>query len=228
MDAPRRKLKEGPLNALGDGAHISKAEAGYPRALAAILGDAAPERLAYRGELSILRRRKLALFCSIRCPGSIILESYDVARQLRTAGLALIGGFHTPMEKECLDFLMRGNEPVIVCPARGIELMRVPPQWRRAISAHRMLLLSPFRATQRRATQATADARNRLVAALADQLLIIHAAPGGKTEQLCRDMIARGKTIAVLDRDANRHLIEAGATPIAGISALGKRQSPQI
>lgn len=40
------------------------------------------------------------------------------------------------------------------------------------------------------------------------------------TEQLCRDMIARGKAITVLDRVANRHLIEAGATPIAAISAL--------
>lgn len=221
MDRPRRESSPASRQHAGDEiAQVQKGDPDYPSALERFLGDAAPERLAYRGPLPVLHRQKLALFCSIRCPGSIILESYDLARELRTAGWTLIGGFHTPMEKECLDFLVRGNEPVIVCPARGLEGMRVPPQWQAAIGSGRMLVLSPFRATQRRASEATADERNRLVAALAEQVLIVHAAPGGKTEQLCRDMIALGKPIAVLDRKPNRHLIEAGAAPVADLAAL--------
>lgn len=49
---------------------------------------------------------------------------------------------------------------------------------------------------------------------------VIHAAPGGKTERMCRDLMASGRNVAVLDRDANRSLLDAGATPVATLDAL--------
>jgi len=33
----------------------------------------------------------------------------------------VISGFHTPAEKECLRILLRGAQPIIICPARSIE-----------------------------------------------------------------------------------------------------------
>ena len=67
--------------------------------------------------LKILERRLLGLFCSTKCPGDAILQTYDLVRALRDAGVAVIGGFHSPMEKECLDLLLRGNQPIVICPA---------------------------------------------------------------------------------------------------------------
>src|SRR5579883_2805938 len=78
------------------------------------------------GSVTLLRSSLLALFCSIRCPGKLILETYDLARALRDASVPVISGFHTPMEKECLDLLLRGNQPVVMCPARSIEGIRPP------------------------------------------------------------------------------------------------------
>ncbi len=78
------------------------------------------------GDAQILNVGLLALFCSVRCPGDLILKTYDLARTLRDAGVPVIGGFHSPMEKECLRLLLRGQQPVVVCPARNIENMRVP------------------------------------------------------------------------------------------------------
>jgi hypothetical protein len=72
------------------------------------------------GNVDLLRRASLALFCSIRCPGKLILETYDFARAVRDVGVPIVSGFHTPMEKECLDLLLRGTQPVLVCPARSI------------------------------------------------------------------------------------------------------------
>src|SRR5260370_30761201 len=100
--------------------------------------------IAALGSVAILRAPLLALFCSIRCPGKLILETYDLARALRDAGVPVIGGFHTPMEKECLDLLLRGTQPLVVCPARSIDGMRLPRQLQSAIAANRLLVLSPF------------------------------------------------------------------------------------
>ena len=54
---------------------------------------------ASRGNRSLLDQPLTALFCSSRCPGDLILQAYDAAQALRDAGVAVIGGFHTPIEK---------------------------------------------------------------------------------------------------------------------------------
>ncbi|MBA3707606.1 MAG: hypothetical protein H0W83_02155, partial [Planctomycetes bacterium] len=60
------------------------------------------------------------------------------------AGVAVIGGFHSPMEQECLALLLKGRQPIVICPARGIDEMRLAIAWREAISAGRLLVISPF------------------------------------------------------------------------------------
>jgi hypothetical protein len=60
-----------------------------------------------------------ALFCSARCPGRAILAAHDQAALWRDEGRCVVGGFHSPVEEECLRILLRGRQPVIVCPARG-------------------------------------------------------------------------------------------------------------
>src|SRR5512133_1908178 len=89
--------------------------------VAALLGPDAPVNVSVIGNLEILSCTKLALMCSVRCPGRIILRAYDLAQSLRQSDLAIVGGFHSPMEKECLKVLLRGPEPVVVCPARSLE-----------------------------------------------------------------------------------------------------------
>ena len=56
--------------------------------------------------LSILHADLTALFCSGQCPGDVILTMYDLARAMRDAGVPVIGGFQSPMEKECLRLLL--------------------------------------------------------------------------------------------------------------------------
>jgi len=91
-----------------------------PPRLRAYLGQAAVERIYAAGDLQILTFPALAVLCSISCPGSVVIKTFDAIRELRDAGVILAGGFHSPMEKECLEFLLRGNQPVVVCPAVGL------------------------------------------------------------------------------------------------------------
>ena len=137
--------------------------------------------------LQLLEESLTAFFCSSRCPGDLITKTYDLARSMRDTGVPVIGGFQTTMEKECLRLLLRGSQPVVICPARGIDNMRLPRDWRDPLNEGRLLVLSPFFATVRRATAESAAQRNELVADLARQVLITYAAPGGKTEARARE-----------------------------------------
>ena len=186
----------------------------YPPALRKYLGDRAPATLAALGSLDILRQKKLALFCSVKCPGTLILQTYDLACALRNAGVTVISGFHSPMEKECLALLLRGTQPVIVCPARSIERMRVPTGWKAPLAEGRLLLLSPFGEKLRRVTTTLAQKRNEFVAALADAVFVAHAAPGSKMEQFCHDMLTLGKPLLTLESDENASLIARGARSV--------------
>ena len=166
------------------------------------------------GNRAILRLPLTALFCSNRCPGDIILKTYDLARAIRDAGVPVIGGFQTPMEKECLRLLLRGSQPVVVCPARGIQSMRIPREWRPALDAGRLLILSPFPPSQRRPTAKIAVRRNELVADIATRVFIAHAAPAGATEALAHRIAASGKPILTIASPANANLLTMGAEAI--------------
>ncbi len=185
---------------------------GYPAGL--------PAYVAALGNPDLLARPALALFCSVKCPGSLILQTYDLAQKLRERTIPMIGGFHSPIEKECLTILLRGPGPVVICPARSLEGMRLPAEWQGPLEQGRLLLLSPFAEKQRRPTLQTAQARNRFVAALAAHIFISYAAPGGKTEQFGREIIGWGKPVFTFDHPANATLIEMGVRAISNLEDL--------
>ena len=167
-----------------------------------------------KGNLDLLDRRLVALFCSVRCPGDVILKTYDLARALRSADVTFIGGFQSPMEKDFLDLVLRGPSSVVVCPARGLGNMRIPKVWKNPLTEGRLLLLSFFDNSICRPTTAIAAKRNAHIATLAHGLLIAHAEKGGNTEKLCKDAFAQGKPVFALDSPDNTHLLELGAAPV--------------
>lgn len=206
-----------------DTVHIGRDDPRYPATLGSSLGEEAPASLAALGNLSILERDKLALFCSVRCPGNLIVRSYDLAHRLRELDGAVLGGFHSPMEQEWLGVLLRGPAPVILCPARSIARFRAPVEYRKPLEEGRLLVLSPFIEGERRATVDTALHRNRFVAALADWTVVVHAAPSGKTEQLCREILVRRRRLYTLEHAANGSLMALGAISLGPGDLLAGR-----
>jgi predicted Rossmann fold nucleotide-binding protein DprA/Smf involved in DNA uptake len=136
------------------------------------------------GSPGLLTERKVGLFCSVRCPDDASFRAYDACRKLRDEGMTLISGFHSPVEKECLKILLQGTQPIIVSPARSVRKMRIPTGWRPALESGRLLIVSRFEQSPRRADTGSARRRNELVAALSDEVLIIHAEPGGLIERI--------------------------------------------
>jgi len=164
----------------------------YPSILASRLGDDAPAELIALGNAAFLSTHRTALFCSASAPGDAILRAHDAAQVMRDEGVTVISGFHSPIEKECLQILLRGKQPIIICPARAIEGMRIPTGCRAAFDAGRLLFLSPFIKEPKRVTKDSALRRNELVASLADEAYIPYFSSGGQTARIA-EMLAEWK-----------------------------------
>lgn len=153
---------------------------------------------------------KIGFVSSVRCPGNLILRTYDLARELRDSGRTVIGGFHSPMEREFLYVLLKGRQPVVICLARSLNEFRVPPEWRQALVDRRLLIVSAFpyavRVTVEHAVQ-----RNVLVASLSEEVFIGHAEQGSKTEALARRVVAWGKPLLTFPDPNNDVLVALGA-----------------
>lgn len=154
------------------------------------------------GNADLLKRTKTGLLCSRKCPADKILEAYERFKNWADdPGITVISGFHSPVEKECLRLLLKGQAGIILCPAREIATMRLSKEWTRAMRERprfngamtegsgksaldegRMLILSPF--TEKRADARTIARRNQLVADLADDLCIPYASSHGQIDQI--------------------------------------------
>ena len=167
------------------------------------------------GVLDILTQPLLGYFCSSRCPGSVILRAYDLARELRHLGIPVVSGFHSSIERECLRTLLRGQQPIVLCAARSLVRMRIPGEWRQPIADGRMLILSPIAGNVHRPTTEHTAIRNMFAADLARAVLVAHAAPGSRVERLCAAVVERGQALLTVDDPANGDLVAQGAHPVS-------------
>jgi len=161
------------------------------------------------GNSAILQQPLLGLFCSQKCPGELILKAYDVARQLREQRQIVVSGFHSPLEKDLLPILLRGDQPVVMCLARNLESYRISKNQKALIDKGQLLLVSPvFKQSQSRITLQTTQIRNLLIVQICSQVLIIHAEPGGSLDQLCQKWVADQRDVFALRGRPNQHLFE--------------------
>ncbi|MBW2742597.1 MAG: DNA-processing protein DprA [Deltaproteobacteria bacterium] len=194
--------------------NLKKDDPNYPSALQQHLGKDALDTITTIGNLDILSHNSTSLFCSAKCPGDLIVKTYDIAQILRDAGMTVISGFHSPMERECLSILLRGAQPVIICPARSINNMRINREYKKPLKDGRLLFLSPFDENQRRISAKSSHYRNLFVAAMSAAIFVAHAGPGSKTEAFCKEIISWQKPIYTFESDYNKNLVEMGARSV--------------
>ena len=190
----------------------------FPKALKTFLEKSGKVGLTVIGETNMLSEPSFGLICSVHCPGSIVLQAYDHFQRLKMNRRTVIGGFHSPMERECLRIILSGRSPAIICPARSIDRMRIRTDWRPFVVTGRLSVVSAFSENKRRPTVRLAEERNRIVAILADEVLIPYAAPGGKTEHLAREILEWKKIVRTFPTSENASLLRLGATPVTQVS----------
>jgi predicted Rossmann fold nucleotide-binding protein DprA/Smf involved in DNA uptake len=173
------------------------------------LQENTPRAVTAIGNSKILQNKALAVFCSNKCPGNIILKTYDLMRRVREKGITVISGFHSAVERECLNILLKGREPVIICPARSIDKMRIKTEYKKPLEDGRLLILSPFTGRENRISSERALRRNYFV-----------AAPKSTTEMFCHEILKWEKQVYTIDDKKNMNLMEEGLSTISNISSL--------
>jgi len=189
---------------------ITESDADYPQCLLQYRDTVETQTLYGLGDRGILRRECLGLVCSVKCPGSVIIKTFDAVRELRDVGIVLAGGFHSPMEKECLDFLLRGKQPVIICLARYPKRSGLTRRWQTAIDNGQVLLLSTFGPRWKRTSRQASFTRNLLVASLSKATLVPYTSSGGMAEQVVEQCLAENFHVITFQDEANAQMLQRG------------------
>lgn len=144
------------------------------------------------GNPALLDEPLLGLLVSRQCPGSVLLKTLDRVPKWVKENRIILSGFHSPLEQQVLRSVLRRKGRVIKLLARGlIEYRGAPSDEREAMNDGRLLVLTAFPAEVRRTTRATALERNRLLLALASEVLAPHIAEGSPLAMLLAERGAK-------------------------------------
>jgi hypothetical protein len=196
---------------------VYRGMAQFPGRLVEFLGDRAPRSLQLTGSPDLIcvvdshQSMSVALAASVGSPASVTDETLQLVRALAEAGVVFVGGFHSPLERLCLNELAVAGWPAIVCLGRTLSDLRIPNAWLEPLMEGKMSLVSACGPSQKRATKGSVRMRNDCVLALADTFVLPHASVGGKTEALCRAALKAGKVVWTLNHSGSRSLVELGA-----------------
>jgi len=172
-------------------------------------------RIEVIGDPQLLAGPLLGFFSSITVPPDLILATLDFAQQLRNEEIAVVAGFHAPLEMRCLELLLRGGQPIVVCLARSVERYRPAVPLKAAIEAGRVAIAScSFRS--HRASAEEGSKRNDLVVTLAGRVMVVHGKAGSRTYRAAARAIDSGKEVFCFEHPRNADLILLGARAISG------------
>ena len=141
--------------------------------------------MEYFGNKVIVNLHKTAFLCSRKCPADIILKSLDWAKNKKDKGECVISCFHSRIEKDVFDILIKGTQPLMLVLARGMK-KRWPKEIKKAVEQERLLIVSPFDKTVTYITQETANKRNKIMADIADEVFLAYATKDGNLDELLK------------------------------------------
>jgi len=163
------------------------------------------------GNPEILNRDLLGIFCSQKCPGELILKTYDTVKKIREQNRVVISGFHSSLEKDIFEILLRGSQPVGLCLARNLEGYRIPRNLLEHLQRGRLFVLAPnYSNDEGRITRKTVEQRNALIFNLSNSILMVYAQPGGILERNFQWYRRDKQNVYALSSRFNDHLFHQG------------------
>lgn len=147
-----------------------------------------------QGNQTLLNGPLTAFFSSRQCPGAAIRAAMDWALEQARTHQPVVSGFHSPLEQSVLTVLLQARCPLVAVLARPVAGARLPPEWSEPLAQGRMAVVSAA-ARSGRLTEALAAQRNEWVAALARQIVVAHASPGGRLAVFCDEWTRAGRSV---------------------------------
>ena len=159
----------------------------FPERADRALAGPKPASLRAVGNPALLDEPLLGLLASRDCPGRILLDTFELVPQWVSEDRVILSGFHSPLEQQVLRSVLRRHGRVVKVLARGMGEYHPPAQEREPLTNGTMLVLTAHPDRVLRTTRETALARNRLVLALATELIVPHVAPASGLARLLRE-----------------------------------------
>lgn len=150
-------------------------------------GNEVAMRIVGAGETALLAEPLLGLIASRECPGHVLLETLDRVPEWVKAGRVVVSGFHSPLEQQVLRSMLRRKGRVVKVLARGMADYRPTAEEREPLAAGQMLVMTACLPEVRRTTRETALGRNRLVLALASEIVTPYVADGSPLAALLNE-----------------------------------------
>lgn len=130
------------------------------------------------GNKELLKRHKIGYFASSKIATLSVLPTLDWASKIAgREDVAVVSGFHSKLEKEVLDYLLRGRCGIICVLSRSLY-RKIPAKFLEALHQNRLLFLTEI--TSPKVSMTSRDAahkRNLLVAKLSDELVFSSVTP---------------------------------------------------
>ena len=144
------------------------------------------EDLQMLGNAALMERPKIAFLSSRKVAPAAVMRCYDWATGMRGGGSTgrlappcVVGGFQSALERDVLKLLLpEGGPPIVMVLARGMW-RSVPVEYRAAINAGRMLVVSPFSQGVIRVSKETAEKRNGWILDHCDEAVFASLDPDG-------------------------------------------------
>lgn len=106
-----------------------------------------------------------------------VLPTLDWATEVAQRNdVAIVSGFHSKMEREVLDFLLRGKCGIVCVLARSIY-KKIPNKFREAYNSGRVLFIAPFKTSATMTSRHLCGKRNEYVASISDELVFTSLTP---------------------------------------------------
>lgn len=129
------------------------------------------------GNTSLFDRKKIGYFASSKISTLSVLPTLDWAAEVaQREDVAVVSGFHSKMEREVLDFLLRGKCGIVCVLARSIY-KKIPDKFREAYNSGRILFIAPFKTSAIRTSRHLCQQRNAYVASISDELVFSSLTP---------------------------------------------------
>lgn len=129
------------------------------------------------GNISLLDLHKFGYFASGTIATMSVMPTLDWASEVaKRDDVAIVSGFHSKLEREVLDFLLRGKCGVVCVLARSIY-RNIPDKFQVAYDADRVLFVSNNKSTSTMTSRRLCQARNEYVAEISDELVFSSLTP---------------------------------------------------
>ncbi len=125
--------------------------------------------MTVRGNRALLDGEMIGFLAAGKIAPLSILPTLDWAQAIaRQSDKVVVSGFSSSLERDVLDFLLKGTCGIVIVLARRMY-KTIPPAWKPPLEEGRLLIVSTGNAA--RQTRVTAKARNRFVSEVCKEVV---------------------------------------------------------